>query len=486
METWESPFKLPVLGTEEFFEARRKAVEQFGYAVNYPDWDDIVKYKGRAAFTQQEYFFYKHKQFDLIEPSRLAIMLEAKARNRQIMQNMLRSPTPDIMFNAGAIVTSIDNSQDALGTIGVLSKLAIKFLPKAIGKLLVKPTLGIMTAAEVLNVANSIGRFATSAMGAKRIVEALTSDHPFTKKARVKRALSILNPWPTYSNAIEAAQVTNDVFGYGLSLGPIIGAAQDSFYGMLRTEQGKKVAWVVPQQYVNPTTEMAYKIVKQAVQWMKTYMAVPTQDFLEWLFTLHLAYQNVDSIKLEDSPILDPMVLKAAHVRSNEPYVLHPIVHELIMELMPWGEDQGGWVINNKPYATYSEILEHSPKIFNDALKWVYFNQPDIRHQHFWGSLMTQTMFQALSAIAPEGGVEYDYTEPARFAQCIMSINLVVDMDQEPAKINQLADFIDQNEKDDIHLNTGDYIRYIQQQDIKLLRISEMKPPEGLTPTPTQ
>ncbi len=78
----------------------------------------------------------------------------------------------------------------------------------------------------------------------------MSAHNPVSRSARAARAVRAAGRLPTFSNMIEVAQVTDSLFGWGLSLGGLVGLMQESAYAALGIAAGQKVN-------VNTSTPMA-------------------------------------------------------------------------------------------------------------------------------------------------------------------------------------------------------------------------------------
>jgi len=72
-------------------------------------------------------------------------------------------------------------------------------------------------------------------------MERLLGKNPFTKKSKLKLARRLKKFKPSVGNALEALQVTDNIFGVGISLGPIMGFVQGAISGTIRSALGQKV-----------------------------------------------------------------------------------------------------------------------------------------------------------------------------------------------------------------------------------------------------
>lgn len=199
------------------------------FEVILPGWSDIIHVSSDASLSPEE---------RSVERQRRAASLS-------------RSPSPEIVRDFSKIGTAIDDIQDGLVTLSVLGRVASKIVGRSI------PGFGfIATAADALNVFNQLYPNAAvrSAVGAAdRAGARLSGRKRYLASKSVKRALGLdaSQSLGTYARrveealktgkvgfglgeALQVAQTSDQLFGVGLSLGPIFGAMQDSFFGLLR------------------------------------------------------------------------------------------------------------------------------------------------------------------------------------------------------------------------------------------------------------
>jgi len=87
----------------------------------------------------------------------------------------------------------------------------------------------VMLGADILNFFNIISWATFSSYGQKRKLEKLSERNPFHWKAKAKRARKLYKTWPTFGEALEIAQTGDQLFGYGLCLGGLVGMMTDIF-----------------------------------------------------------------------------------------------------------------------------------------------------------------------------------------------------------------------------------------------------------------
>jgi hypothetical protein len=199
------------------------------YQVRFPGWDDIVHLVPTASLTPEE----------------------IRARQLRQITDFQNSPTPEIAQHFADLATQVDNVQDALVVLSVLGRVATKVVGRAI------PGVGaIATAADVLNAVNIFYPPLPGIHSLPSVAGIRSAAGRLTKYARSlehKREISLRSALGTgayaqrleetlktgkigfgWGEALQALQVTDSMYGFGLSLGPIFGALTDTMFGLLR------------------------------------------------------------------------------------------------------------------------------------------------------------------------------------------------------------------------------------------------------------
>ena len=199
------------------------------YEVRLPGWQDVIHLVPTAMLTPEE------------------------ARSRQLSQitSLSQSPTPEIARHFAELGTQIDNVQDALVTLSVLGRVASKVAGRSI------PGVGaIATAADALNAINIFyppipGIHSLPSIS--HVVEAGKRLRRWPQSKETKRQVGVLAGLASnlyqqrlkdtlrtgvvgfgWGEALQVLQTSDQLLGFGVSLGPIFGAVTDSFFGLLR------------------------------------------------------------------------------------------------------------------------------------------------------------------------------------------------------------------------------------------------------------
>ncbi|GAH16365.1 unnamed protein product, partial [marine sediment metagenome] len=197
--------------------------------------------------TDLEKKWWRNREYKKFRTYRYWEIKEYKQRKKERFLNMLASPTPEMLTNFGSIMCSIDDCQDAIATLAFLGKVVMAVAPKVMSRAFLGPLSWLATAGELLNFCTSMQSVVRPGMTGKRARELVSSKNPLSKTAQARIRKNLLNAMPRSSDIIQGLQVTGDIFGFGICLGPIIGLAQDLLSGIVRLALGQEVHFVAPK-----------------------------------------------------------------------------------------------------------------------------------------------------------------------------------------------------------------------------------------------
>ena len=466
---WTAPFHLPRLTTKEFEEQRAKYVAKYGYTIKLPSLDDIFHVTTIPPMTEEEVVAWKKKDWSKFSEARYQELKKHKEKKRLRYLAMLGSPSPEILRNAGAILTSIDDAQDALTTLSVVGRLAIRFAPRILGKLFLGPVGWIMTAADVLNVVMALSRAVMIPIAAKRNSGLALSSNPFSKSAKIRHAEKLMKPWPSIGNLIEVAQTTDNIFGIGLCLGPVVGAVQDIVSGGMRTLMGEKVRIAAPTPHTSPALYTAATVPKATTLIFASGYKPDDELLLELMIAHYLAHQELHDNNEGWNALDQVQDIKTSQI--TVPIPKNVLSLEVMNEEDPKHEFFGGWPHHNKQWAVMDDIVNLYGTPGNEFLKWAMET-----HKHDWlghviGNLLTDSHFYEMGNLLGDDNIEVNYTEQAKFADMMLKIGIYPDPEQPPEKLKELEDLITFNDWNGMHMVTKDYIRFMQDRGIKTLKM---------------
>lgn len=219
---------------------------QGGGQINIPGWDDVVKLGHGTAVGSDDFKQYFKDQKSGKPSTQDPAVAKTVARILASSDARKNSAQPGYSQAIGQMMTAVDNTQDLVATLATVGRLLIWAAPRA--GLRFVPVVGwIVLAADILNTMNFIGMVASplyaalcagprdalaAGIPAAVLKNALCKEvwtnarlNPFSRAARANRKLRSMGRLPGLSNIIELVQVTDTLFGYGMSFGALYGTA---------------------------------------------------------------------------------------------------------------------------------------------------------------------------------------------------------------------------------------------------------------------
>jgi len=463
---WTAPFRLPKYTSEEFRKLKADYVAKHGYTVSYPGLFDIIKVGLEKPLTQQEEKDWKAKRFDQFSELRLLEVRVMKYRRKERFLRMLASPTPEIVSNVGSFMCFLDNVQDALYTIGGAGILAMRFSPPPVAAALAIPTGVVLTSAGALNVIMALGRKGIPGIEAKRQWQKKTGIDPWSKKGRIKYAKRLIKSFSVSAGVIQGLQTSQEIFGVGISLGPIVGAVTDEISAVVRTLMGQKVK----QKFPWPTADEAKLSATYLLKGMSAYLfpGLMTEDeevismmMANWLSAMTLYSRTVDEPGWDNYE--DPADIEMPALAPTNPLTLE-VIQEEGLKL----DDIVGWPHNSKPWAPISDLVDEYAKPAKD-----YFDDYMRLHNHDWigfifSTLACDSTFYMMAATEGEEQVEYDYTATSKACSILLENRLCPDPEQPSGQKDIFADHLDTLEALGVEPTLRDLVEFCENKNVSL------------------
>jgi len=469
MPDWTAPFRIPKITGEEW--ARKKAdyVAENGYTITIPGLSDIIKVRTEEPMTALEHYHWKAKNWDYFSPKRLDEVQKQKDKRRERYLSMLASPTPAVFQNAGSIMTAIDDAQDAISTLAALGNLARYVAPKVLGKLLRGPTGVLLLTSDLLNMVQSTGMYCMAPMYGKKGGEELARGSPKTMKMRLKKRMWSTAKLPTKADWIQGLQTTDQVFGFGISLGPIVGLMQDIVFGSVRTtfKQPPKIKLPVPD--LAHWYKAAQRVVKSAGVMFGFPHLTDDEDILMWITAVELAFGHLFEITKEWHPLEMIEDVQDLEVKAPEPW--HTLTIEVINEGPVAWPSVMGWPTTNTSWANVVELADRTQPVATDNL-----NRFQDRNKHSWtgyvgGVCAMEASAYFLACMEDEMDVAYDHTMQLKAATTMLKYGCSLDPNQPYEKFELFAAFLDDCEATDWSPTMRNILEFCfsEWNDIKLI-----------------
>lgn len=265
MADYSAPFQMPEFTDEEYEAKKAKYVAKHGYTVTVPRLGDIIHIRKEKKMTAGEMDLWYSGRRKEIPERRLMNLYKQKERSKEKYNRMLASPIPNWLSNYTSVLTAWDNVQDVVITLAAIGRIALKFLPRVFGGLLAWPISILWLVASIMSTIAAPTMCILKPMACKRKMKkdlerrrkALRAKHKppesgtkafyEMQKNKLKHGFKGYARsggfMPSFSEGIQALQVTKDIWGVGLSIGPIFGLAYDLMSGGVRWAIGQKVAF---------------------------------------------------------------------------------------------------------------------------------------------------------------------------------------------------------------------------------------------------
>jgi hypothetical protein len=313
---YEFPVKFHRFTTPEFERKKAAYVAKYGYTMHIPGFSDIVKFDIKPPPTEYEIYHYKLGHKYTLGYDRYMEIQKHMAKKKESYIRMMSSPTPAWANNIGTAMTLLDDINDSCGTLSLVCRIMARMVPKVAARFFMGPAGWLLTAADITNFAMTIMRAPIGTRTAKATLTNVGKANPFCKEAKVNRARRMKSIKPTKGEIIEGLQTTNNVFGIGLSLGPIVGAMIEAVAGPWRVIQGKKVRvkWPIPKMHhLEAIATGGFSAAQQLLtggqelsdeEHTKCYMV--TEMATQIIHPLFQEYHPIDNIEGMENIILTP------------------------------------------------------------------------------------------------------------------------------------------------------------------------------------
>lgn len=303
MADYTAPFKLPKFTDEKYREKKAKYVAEHGYSVTFPQIGDIIHIGLNKPMTVEEQIMWYDGRRKEIPERRQMELYKQKARSKEKYNKMLASPIPNWVTNYTSVLTAWDNVQDVIISLAAVGRIALKFLPRLVVGWLAWP-IGILWAvASIMSIMAAPTMCILNPLACKRKMKKDLARRKKMLKARGKAPERGTTAWlkmnkdklkrgfkgyaksggfmPSFSEGIQALQVTKDIWGVGLSIGPIFGLAYDLMSGGVRWAIGQKVVFKNA-----PSDIEIYRKAKDAknlyARWKRPKTKMTKAEFLAW------------------------------------------------------------------------------------------------------------------------------------------------------------------------------------------------------------
>lgn len=407
MPKWELPVSLPRFTDEEYDRKREAYIAKEGYYVSVPRLRDIIHLGRPNEPDKAEFKKWRTGELRKTDPLRhgeITRILDDKRRKRN---SFLASPVPTWGKNVASALTFLDDVNDSLGTAGVLCRFAARLAPRVLSRFLLGPVGWLFLAAELAGLILQLMRLPFTCLPIKRTFHGVAEMNPFSKQAKTRRARKLRRILPGKGELIEMAQTTDNIWGIGLCLGPIIGFAYDALAGTYRAAAGQEVTWLrdppdLKKHERNTIWAMRNAQIAAAIKELMT-----EDEHLAMMLALNGATQIIKPYIELWNPLDEVEGLQYAEIQAPIPRYPTTI---FVLEEVGIGPGQAvGWPGLDKEYASIEELWDYNQAKAADAI----MDFATRNRRSMLGSVGVQNAWEfglnMQALIEGPGTVEYEY-----------------------------------------------------------------------------
>lgn len=451
--------------TAEFDRHKREYVAKYGYTLTIPGLEDVFHFGIEKPLTDQEKHHWKAKNWNFFSPDRYEDIKYMKKRRKDAYLAMLGSPSPRILNSRAAIIGTIDDAQDALSTLAVVGTLAYYGGTPLIRNFIRGPLGWTMAAGDALNFMNRVVAPEQRMLARKKLTEATTrhnlkssqtklslkhklaaaktKDWEMVRLKRVQKEMYTLKKGGWKGAIIEALQVTDNVYGKGISLGALMNLPYDLGAAIVRGAAGQTVHIKKPDIDVGHWGRVARRLVRN---WL-AFEGIPkyyrkeehhspvvvtehaggldtifsNQDITEMHLALFLANQVVHMTADQIDPL--DMDLSVSDIELKAPLPENVLTLEVIKEAGDRPEDGCTWPATGETWSNAVDLIEQSSTNITDNI-----NDYAKRNNHSvvgWTvtKLSIDASFYSLENMTGTGTVQIEHTPSYRAINGLQWLN---------------------------------------------------------------
>lgn len=524
MADYLAPFHMPEFNDDKFLEKKSSYVAEHGYSITLPRFSDIVHVGMHKPMTTQEKVLWYSGKRDQIGRSRQIELNYQKIRSKERYDKMLASPIPNEISSMTSVLTAVDDAQDAIISLAAIGRIACFFLPRVLTSLLAWPIGLLWFIATIMGLLIAPSACALNPMACKRYMRLKLQGRANTLKAKStkfgKRAGQLAKHeaarleagvkgyatsgkfYPSFSEGIQMLQVTDSIYGYGISIGPIFGAAYDLISGGVRWAMGQKVSFKNAPSDVEVYRKAADKYHNYA-RWKQPKTKMSKPEFLAWkdkkiasgtwgikskqhnsihqAMRLHqhnygvhrrtdwieesLLYTNAEIAGQGLQIILDhwdPVINieGAEHIEIeayNEP---NPLVEEMLKEQGLDPNDYIAWPSLGKRWAKYEELQTSISPIAAANIKYLTDNCPDQRLRAICEMSATSCGLNAISSMIGSNWIDIQYHACIDIAETLLDNSYSFPVDTQEQQIVDFALWTQAHEDNNTRPSLRDILGY--------------------------
>lgn len=436
----------PLFPAYDSYWNKKKAdyIAKNGYTIKIPGLEDVFKFDISASPTEAEEKLWKKKDYEALGPERTEEIRHIKQLRKETYLDMISDPSFQLSQARSTIIDKIDDLNDGAFTGAALSAIASVFASGATKEALRSIAGWGFGAASLLDFFNSLFTPERQLVNKKRDIDGITKENPFTKKARSKNVTKFIagKSWPAF--VIQGLQTTKELFGVGISLGPIVSLPERILGGTYRYMNGDPVTVVTPwgtkKKFVRDPLYSA-----EALATLNQFMHHTNDDYIGFMMILaNLHSQILQPLFDRWNPISEipnPMdiVVEASAAKSL-------ISIEILEEVDPDALDKVAWPLTGTRFATLGELTEGTAEIAKQNFLNFCERQKDSLFGLTCAFNASEAAQNTLEAFCGRGEIMYDYTAWCKSLHAILDAGYDIPPDLNPQQKACFTDWLEAHE----------------------------------------
>ncbi|MEE8403213.1 MAG: hypothetical protein V3R93_05625 [Candidatus Hydrothermarchaeaceae archaeon] len=424
---FQAPVKMPRFTREEFIEQKRKYVAKYGYTIHIPGFSDIFTWNVTPEPTPAELILYKAKKVKELGEKRYEDIKALMAQKRSNYLRMLSSPTPQVVQNAGSVLTTLDDINDTLGTLAMVARIVARRLPAAAAKFLLGPAGWALMGADIANLALKLTSLPFKAHRLQHELNEVVKGNPLSKKAKLQRMNKLKRLRISKGELIEALQTTDNMFGVGISLGGIVGMITDIPSGLYHHIRGEKVTITGLPAPLLWFDRVWSRMLKGAVGLFYGPVDLPEEEINKGIVAANFASQAAHTYLDGTSPL--DAISDPDGVELLAPRPQHPSTIQVITEETPQFEQYIGWIHNSSLWTNAADMFDQTVESVQDNMsQWVDRNKNSMEGQAT-AQMMVDVGPNILATMEGDDQLEMSYDPIAESLLKLMNVNLRFPLD---------------------------------------------------------
>jgi len=524
MADYLAPFRMPEFKDQEFLQKKADYVKEHGYSITIPRFADIIHLGMHKPMSPNEKMLWTSGRRMEIGKSRQIELYYQKNRSRERYQRYMASPIPNVISSITSVLTAIDDAQDAIISLAAIGRIACFFLPRVITSFLAWPIGLLWFIATIMGLLMGPSACAMNPMSCKRYMRlkiAMSGDTLKGKsralgkraknvskyqlarfKAGIKGYATSGSFLPSFSEGIQMLQVTDSIYGIGLSIGPIFGMAYDLASGGVRWAMGQDVSfknapadvevyrkasdsynnyarWKRPKAKMTRNQFLSWKeskiksgtwgikslqddAIHQATRLHQHNYGINRHtDFVEEALlysNVEIAGQGIHNILDHWDPVLNVEGIEHIEIEAyNEP---HPLIDEMLLEEGVDPQSRIGWPSLGKRWAKYEELQTSIEPIAAANINYIKENCDNVHFKAVSEMSATSAGLQAISHMIGPEFLEIQYHACIDIAEALLDNGYSFPSNVTEDQVFDFALWTDAHEKNDTRPNLRDILGY--------------------------